>query len=181
MRSTLLCAFLALAATALIASPPKPSIKGLSATASHGKVTVKFSLEGAFRDGEMVEALRSGVPTTFTYYIEFFRDRPNWFDEDAGHARIEVICTYNSLTREYLLNYRRDRHLVRSETFTDLATLQHHMTTLDEVDLFDLGTRRPYKMKVRAKADLMRGWLMYVIPWEVSTRWAETRVKAIEP
>jgi hypothetical protein len=24
----------------------------------------------------------------------------------------------------------------------------------------------------------MRGWLMYVIPWEVSTRWRETRVRA---
>ena len=23
----------------------------------------------------------------------------------------------------------------------------------------------------------MRGWLLYVIPWEVSTRWREARVK----
>jgi hypothetical protein len=27
----------------------------------------------------------------------------------------------------------------------------------------------------------MRGWLMYVIPWEVSTRWRETRVRTTEP
>ena len=51
------------------------------------------------------------------------------------------------------------------------------MTTVEEPDLFDIGRRKPYKLKVRAKADLMRGWLMYVIPWEVSTRWRETRVK----
>ncbi len=87
-------------------------------------------------------------------------------------ARVEVICTYNSLTREYLLNLRRDKHLVRSETFTDLAELERKMTTVDEADLFDIGSRKPYKLKVRAKADLMRGWLMYVIPWEVSTKLA---------
>ena len=33
------------------------------------------------------------------------------------------------------MNYRRDRRLVRSETFTDLATLQKRMTTIDEPDL----------------------------------------------
>jgi hypothetical protein len=27
------------------------------------------------------------------------------------------------------------------------------------------------------KADLMRGWLMYVIPWEISTHWRDVRVR----
>ena len=57
----------------------------------------------------MVEALQSGLPTSFTYVVEIFRDRPNWFDDGIARARIEVICTFNSVTREYLLNYRRDR------------------------------------------------------------------------
>jgi hypothetical protein len=112
--------------------------------------------------------------------VEIFRDRPNWFDDGIESVRVEAICTFNSLTREYLLNYRRNRHLVRSETFSDLAALEHAMTTIDERELFDIGGRKPYKLKVRAKADLARGWVMYVIPWEVSTRWRETRVKAVE-
>lgn len=161
----------------MAAAPPNPRIENLMATASAGRVSVRFTLAGAFQNGEMVEALKSGLPTSFTYSIEIFRDRPNWFDDSIAKARIEVICTYNSLTREYLLNHRRDRHLVRSETFTDLAELERKMTTVDETELFDIGTRKPYKMKVRAKADLMRGWLMYVIPWEVSTKWREARVK----
>lgn len=164
--------------TALLsAAPPNPTIEGLAATASSGKVSVRFVLSGAFDDDEMVEALKSGLPTSFTYSVEIFRDRPNWFDDSIARARIEVVCAYNSLTREYLLNYRRDRRLVRSETFTDLAALEKKMATVEELDLFDIGGRKPYKLKVRAKADLMRGWLMYVIPWEVSTRWSEARVR----
>lgn len=176
MRASLISLVLLLTAP-LTAAPPNPTIENLSASASAGKVSVRFTLEGAFQNGEMIEAVRSGLPTSFTYSIEIYRDRPNWFDDSIAMARVEVICTYNSLTREYLLNLRRDKHLVRSETFTDLAELERRMTTVDEADLFDIGSRKPYKLKVRAKADLMRGWLMYVIPWEVSTKWREARVR----
>ena len=165
----------------LDAAPPQPTIENLAASAAAGKVSIRFTLAGAFAQEEMIEALRSGLPTSFTYSIEIFRDRPNWFDDSVAKARVEVISTYNSVTREYLLNYRRDRRLVRSETFTDLAALERQMTTVVERDLFEIGSRKPYKLKVRVKADLMRAWLMYVIPWEVSTKWRESRVRTAEP
>lgn len=180
MRRFLL-AILFLAGTAAVAAPPNPAIENLSAVARNGKVSVRLTLPGAFGNPEMAEALQSGLPTTITYLVEIFRDRPNWFDDDIAQARVEVICTFNSLTREYLLNYRRDRRLIRSQTFSDLAALERAMTHIEETDFFDIGGRKPYKLKVRAKAELMTGWLMYVIPWETSTRWRETRVKMVTP
>jgi hypothetical protein len=177
----LLIAAAVLLASAALAAPPNPKIENLAAAARAGKISVRFALTGAFAQPEMVDALRSGLPTSFTYRIEVYRDRPNWFDDGLDQARVEVICTYNSVTREYLLNYRRDRQLVRSETFTDLAALERRMTQIEEPDLFEIGGRKPYKLKVRVKADLMRGWLMYVIPWEVSTSWRETRVRVAQP
>lgn len=134
----------------------------------------------AFDRPQTVEAIQSGVSTTFAYIIEIFRDRPYWLDEGIARSRIEVTCSFNSVTREYLLNYRRDRKLVKSETFSDLATLERRMTAIDEVNLFDIGKRKPYKVKVRVKADLMRGWLLYFIPWEVSTHWSTVRVSSGE-
>jgi hypothetical protein len=157
-----------------------PTIENLSATAADGKVSVRFSLAGAFANGEMIESLQSGVPTSFTYVVEIFRDRPNWFDDGIASATIEVICTFNSVTREYLLNYRRDERLVRSETFTDLAALERRMTDVEEADLFDISGRKAHKMRVRVKADLERGWVMYVIPWNVSTHWRETKVRTAD-
>jgi hypothetical protein len=151
-------------------------IENLSASAAGNLVSVKLQLAEAFRDGKLQQTLQSGLPTTLTYEVEIFRDRPNWFDESIDRARIEVISTFNSVTREYLLNYRRDRRLVRSELFTDLAMLERAMTHIDEPNLFDIGDRRTYKLKVRAKANLMRGYLLYVIPREVATRWRESRI-----
>jgi len=158
-----------------------PEIDNLTATSSNGKVSAHFTLLNAFDRAEIVQGLQSGVPTSFAYVIEVYRDRPNWFDEGIDRSRIEVIATFNSVTREYLMNYRRDRKLVRSETFTDLETLERRMTTIDEPALFDIGDRRPYKLRLRAKADLMRGWALYFIPWNFSTRWRDVRIAEAKP
>ena len=176
VRRFALTLLLLLAGTAAQARTREPRIENLAATAVNGKVSVHFNLTGAFQSEQVLQGLQSGVPTSFTYVVEIFRDRPNWFDEGISRSRVEVITTYNSVTREYLLNYRRDRKLVRSETFTDFATLQQRMTSISEPDLFDIGRRRPYKLKVRVKADLSHAWLLYFIPWEASTRWREVRV-----
>lgn len=181
MRRALVLLSLLTAATAFAADSPPPVIEGLTATERGGHVSVRFSLAGAFRNGDTVESIGSGLPTTITYSVEIFRDRPNWFDDSLQSVRLEAICTYNSLTREYLLNYRRDRHLVRSETFTDLAALERAMSTVEERDLFDIGRRKPWKLRVRARASLARGWMLWVIPWDAGSRWAEARVRSAEP
>jgi hypothetical protein len=174
VRKLLLFTFaLTLAAAAASA---EPKIENLTAVATEGRVSVRFNLANAFQGGKTVQALQSGLPTSFTYVVEIFRDRPNWFDEGIARSRIEVIATFNSVTREYLLNYRRDRKLVRSETLTDLETLEKRMTEIDEPSLFEIGERRPYKLKVRVKADFERGFLLYVVPWQISTHWRESRV-----
>lgn len=156
----------------------QPSIENLSALAADGRVSVRFDLANAFHGGKTVQALQSGLPTSFTYVVEIFRDRPNWFDEGIARSRIEVIATFNSVTREYLLNYRRDRKLVRSETLTDLDALEKRMTAIEEPSLFEIGDRRPYKLKVRVKADFERGFLLYVVPWQISTQWRVVRVSS---
>ncbi|MHB0968811.1 MAG: DUF4390 domain-containing protein [Thermoanaerobaculia bacterium] len=162
---------------ALNAAAAEPRIERLAAEAAHGLVTVRFALANAFDAPEFEQALQSGLPTGFTYHIQIVRKRPNWFDDTIATSTIEVISTYNSVTKEYLLNYRRDRKLVRSETYVDLASLRQAMTTIEEPDLFSIGGRRAYKMVVRARADVARGFLLYLIPRDISTEWRTTRVR----
>lgn len=156
-----------------------PSIRQLSATEQNGEITVQFTLERAFENSEVVQALESGLPTGFNFELELVRKRPNWFDSTVASSRLEVICTYNGVTREYLLNYRRDRHLVVSETFSDLERLKERMTRIVEPDIFTIGSYEPFKLRVRVRAGILRGFLLYVIPWEVSTDWKETRIQSV--
>jgi hypothetical protein len=152
-------------------------ISNLSATVHQGAVSVSFVLANAFDRDEIANALESGLPTGFTYHVQLIRKRENWFDNTLQTARIEVVCTYNSVTREYLLNHRRDRRLVHSEVFNDIESLRRRMTTIVEQDLFTTD-RDPRRLRVRVRADLMRGYLLYVVPWDVSTNWTVTRVTA---
>lgn len=167
---------LAILLAAGAAAAAAPEIRALSAVAAGTNVHVRFHLVNAFDDGDVVRTLQSGLPTKFAYVVEMYRDRPNWFDQGVSRTTIEVIATFNSITREYLLNTRRDRKLVRSETFSDLATLEKRMCSIDEPALFDTGGRRPYKLRVRVRADFGRTFLFYMIPSSISTRWRDVRV-----
>jgi len=176
VRILVLTLTFALFASAVAAQEPDPDIRNLSAIANGGQVSVRFNLINAFADHDLLSALHSGLPTSFSYIVEIFHDRPRWWDEGLSRTRIEVVATFNSVTREYLLSYRRDRKLVRSETFSDLESLERRMTAIEEPNLFPIGGRRPYKLKVRVKADFGRRFLFYILPSSNSTRWREVRV-----
>lgn len=165
----------------LVAAPllgAEPRIRDLTAVESGGQITVAFRLVGALETPEIRKALESGLPTVLTYELTLVRKWPNWFDDRLARSRIEVIATYNSITREYLLNYRRDRKLVRSEIFSSLDELAQRMSTIVEPDLFSTAGQKPWKLRVLVRAELLRRYVWYVIPWDVATPWEETRVKS---
>jgi len=143
-------------------------------------IAVRFDLTNASARQDIITSLQSGLPTAFTYEIQLIRKRPNWFDEGVAEARLEMICTFNSLTQEYLLNYRRDRRLVRSEVLRDLPTLMKKMTSISEERLFSTGRYRPQKLVVRARASLTQGYLLHVVPWQETTSWKQVRVRSEE-
>lgn len=161
------------------ANAAEVSIEKLTAQSQRGRVSVSFTLEGAFDREEVLRELQSGLPTVFTYDVELIRKRSNWFDNVVARSRIEIIATFNSVTREYLVNYRRDRKLVRSEIVKDFEQLKRRMSRIEEQDLFDLGQRRPSKMRIRARADVVQELVFYIVPRTVRTPWDVTRVQTV--
>ncbi|HEY0590539.1 MAG TPA: DUF4390 domain-containing protein [Thermoanaerobaculia bacterium] len=176
MRRLLPCVLLFLLAAPLTAGDPR--IRDLAAAEQNGLISVRFRLEDAFGKPEILRAIESGLPTVLAYEIELVRKRPNWFDDLVASSRIEAVATYNSVTREYLLNHRRDRKLVTSEIFSSRDELLRRMATIREADLFSTEGRKPWKLRVRVRAELSRRYVWYLIPWDVATDWEETRVES---
>jgi hypothetical protein len=182
MRACLpLLLFLAIALPAFNLTAAEPAIGDLTATVRDDAVTVSFRLEHAFDREEIIQALRSGLPTVFVFEIDLIRRRRNWFDSMVASSRIEVVATYNSLTREYLLNYRRNRKLVSSETVRDFDQLRERMTQIREERLFPLEGRNPGRMRIRTRAILDREYLFYIVPRPVATEWEVTRLRNPSP
>jgi len=78
----------------------KAKIVDFTITRAKDYVYVDAKLKGAFTSG-IKDAISSGVPTTFRYYLELFKPRPLWFDKKPANRVIEHTVTYDTLTKEY--------------------------------------------------------------------------------
>jgi hypothetical protein len=164
-----------------LAAADDPRVRELAALEQNGRISVRFILEDAFQRPEITRAIESGLPTVLAYEVELVRKRPNWFDDLVARSRIEVVASYNSVTREYLLNYRRDRKLVSSEVLSSLEELRRRMSTIREDALFSTEGRKPWKLRVRVRAELSRRYVWDLIPVDVATEWREARVETAAP
>ncbi len=153
------------------------TIDQFTATESDGAVSVRLRLAHAMDEPWRLEGLQSGLPLAFIYQVELVRKRENWFDTVLAYREIEMVATYNSLTREYLLNYRKDRKLVSSENVRSLEELEKKMTTLSEERLFEIRGRSVGRLRIKARAILGRSYVLQVIPKAVTTDWEAVRVQ----
>lgn len=169
-----------LIASAASAARAEEEIVDLIARSDGNDVSVEFRLEGALEREDVSQALRSGLPTVIAYELELIRKRENWFDSTRDRARVEIGATYNARTGEYLVNFRRNRRLVRSETATDFEELIEKMTIVSEEKVLDLEGESPRRMVVRVRAVLVNELLFYIVPRKVTTRWELARVDAGE-
>lgn len=158
------------------ASADRPAVTDVVATLDGGEVRVAFQLAGAF-DDRVRERLQAGLPTGFTYEIELLRDRKRWWDAGLAEASLEVVAMYNALSRDYLLNFKRNGRLVESRTVRAIADLERAMTAVDGLAAFSVpdGVRGRQRLLVRVRASLGAGTVLGFIPTERETAWAESR------
>ena len=82
---------------------------------------------------------------------------------------------YNAVTKEYLVNYKRDGELIDSLVVLDLTELEAAMTRFEDIQLFsveDVKTTR--RLHVRARAAVGSRSILFLIPTRVKTDWAES-------
>ncbi len=152
----------------------------LTAAEKDGKVSVQFHLGGVFENEEIAKKLQGGLPTLFAFEVQLVRKRHNWFDKTLASHWIEVAATFNSLTREYLLNYRRDEKLVFSETYRDYEKLKVAMTRIEENDLFDTPPGRLEGHRVRVRSEVRSELIFYIVPRRVGTGWRTCHIDPAE-
>ena len=160
----------------LAAAPERPAVTGVTAALDGHEVRVSFRLERAFDDAVRAR-LEAGLPTGFTYEIELLRDRKRWWDAGLEETNLEIVAMYNALSREYLVNVKRDGRLIESRTVREPAELERAMTEVGGLAAFTvpegIGARQRLLVRVRAVLGT-RTWLGF-IPTERETAWAVSR------
>lgn len=153
-----------------------PAITGVKVDEGH-PLRVSFTVSDAFTS-DIEEAVRSGIPTSFTFRVRLDRAKTLWMDEDMGTWEFKHTVNYDTLKQvfEVVLDEKGGK-VVRTEDFEEMKAL---MTTCDGVIL---TPRRPleggqrYTFRIMAELNTIRlpflldYMLFFLRFWDVETDW----------
>ena len=131
----------ALALTAFLffgSSGDKPTLTDFQVSLQGRQVEVSLQLVNGFSD-ELFERIETGLASSYTYHFVLYRDQKRWWDNKLDSSKLDVIATYNAMTREYLINYKQDGKLIDSRIARDRDELERAMTRINDVTVFELG------------------------------------------
>jgi hypothetical protein len=149
-------------------------VRGLDVHLDGRRVLVDFRLEDGF-DHDLVERVRSGLPTSFTYELELLRDRKRWFDRPLDTGEIQVVATFDAVAQEYLVNYKLNGKLIESRMVRSLEELRRAMTRFEGLPAFTLEPLpRRWRLLVKVRALLGTRTAFSLVPVRDTTDWKES-------
>jgi len=157
---------------------PGASMGALRADATEHDLYASFVLSDGFSD-EVREKIASGLPVTFTYYLEVARRRPLWFDKILLRKTVTTTVTYDTLTHQYSLSKKVNDEVTESSVAVNDADMMRWMTSLERVRLADpttLGDVEGDSLYIRVKSRLQKRFVLFFIPWDLETGWEKVRL-----
>jgi hypothetical protein len=130
-------------------------------TNTRDDLLVYLTVEGAFIE-KMNNAILSGVPTTFSFFISLYQERNLWFDKEIADIKITHTLKYNNLKKEFIVkrSWENGDPLV-TQSFDEARKLMTEIDSLKIVPLNVLEKGRRYQ--IRAKAELSKLTLPYYL------------------
>lgn len=140
---------------------------------------ISFDLKDGFTE-DIQEAVLSGIPITFSFYIEIYKKRTFWPDKKVTSLKFSRHSKYDPLKDEF--------EIFREENSTDYLYLKDVnevkkvMTSADKIPiapLFLFSKDENYRIRVKAELDTidlpfpLNYLLFFVSFWDYETPWLE--------
>ncbi|MBI4775312.1 MAG: DUF4390 domain-containing protein [Deltaproteobacteria bacterium] len=131
---------------------------------------------------EMNRAILSGIQTTFTFRVQFYKETRLWFDEELADLHIDHTIKYNSLKRQFVVTIGDGRSGNENITLREFYKAKALLTELNGIQLAPLTGLDPeatYRLRVKAELNKVRlpFYLHYVLffvsLWDFETEWHE--------
>lgn len=124
------------------------------------------------------KAILSGVPTTFTFYINLYRVRGLWLDKEVANIKLSHTIKYDTVKKEYVVtrSWEGDRPLT-TKSLEEAKAVMAEVDSLAVVPLKQLKKGQQYQ--IRTKAELSKRTLpfylhyilFFVSFWDLETDW----------
>jgi hypothetical protein len=82
----------------------KASIREVQVKGTHGNWKVSFSVEDCFTE-RMEEAIQTGIPTVFTFYLQLYQVKSWWRDEKVVSLQFQHTIQYSPIQGEYQVTF----------------------------------------------------------------------------
>lgn len=174
-RPALLCVLLALLPAVALAGNARMS--GTAVTAAQEVLLLQTAVTGAFNE-KMEAAIKSGVPVTFTFFVQASRARRLWFDKNIAEHRITHTIKYDNLKEEFTV--KRSWEGEKSLVTKSLDQAREAMSRVEGFPLCRLNALKKgtgYRISVKAELDkltlplYLHYVLFFVSLWDVETDW----------
>ncbi len=154
------------------------AINNVVITKYQNNVYIYFTLEGPYSP-EMDEAIKSGIETTFSFYVVLKQHRGGILrDPTIVDRMIKHTVKYDTLQQEYTVT--RDEEGARPFTTKDYETAKRVMAQVKFYPLVTLTTLekgRTYRLEIKAELDKVQipkplhYVLFFVGVWDFKTPW----------
>lgn len=159
------------------ASKEEVSFKDITITTSPSHLLL-FGIIKNDNSSEMEQALYSGIPMQFTFFVELHRTRENWADEELVSMEFTHTLKYDTLKELYQVELEEQKN--RVSTYATLVEAMQEMNEINGLKVIELDRLQPdSSYELRLKAELYKKTLPmnlhYIVPfvslWDVETDW----------
>lgn len=152
------------------------SIQEVSVKGSHGIWKVNFIIKNCFTE-KMDEAIRTGIKTTFTFYIRLYQKRKFWRDRKVASMNFQHSIQYDPIRGEYLVTLEESQS---SHTTSNLEDAKYWMAKVEGLEIqsnSELNLEIPMELHIKAELDRVKlpfhlEYLFFFLSlWNFETKW----------
>lgn len=136
-----------------------------------------MNVAGAFRE-EIEKAVMSGVPVSFSYFIELHQTRSFWPDSTIVSKKFVHTLKYNNLKKEFIVTRSWDNgEPSATESFDRAKKMMTEIDSLKVVLLEKLEKGKQYQLMTKAELSkrtlpfYLHYILFFVSLWDFETDW----------
>lgn len=151
-------------------------IDSFKLTPSKESILISFNVENAFRS-DIVEAINSSIPTTFTFYVKLYEDKENWKDKHLKTWKIQHTVDYDSLKKQYKIYFDNNEKVLLIEDLEQMKQLMSGSESLVLNTYKSFEIDKKYKVKIKAELDKITlpfhldYMFFFVSLWDFETEW----------
>ena len=152
-------------------------LTNIAITRYHDDLLFKINLDGAFRE-DMNQAIMSGVPATFSFYIKLNRVKDLWFNSNIADIYLTHTIKYDTLKKVYTVSRPwKNSDPVVTESFKEAQELMTQIDGLKIVQLNSLEKNGHYQIEAKAEVSkltlpfYLHYVFLFVSLWDFETDW----------